>query len=237
MNYVLADIHGQQDRFNKMLDLINLQPTDTLYILGDVIDRHPDGIQILKQIIHMPNVKMSLGNHEDMMSNALRFYLSTNPRLPISDIEDENLFDLFDHWFANGGRVTFESFMAQSPEEQEEILDYIDSLPLEFNLEVNGTKFILVHAAPVESFYPMFKYDTPHDHALWYRDIKYLPRRVEETVVFGHTRTKNFQDNIPQCIWHHNNLIGIDCGCASKDKDDSQLACLRLDDMQEFYVQ
>lgn len=38
-----------------------------LYVLGDVIDRFPDGIEILQELMAMPNVKMLLGNHEYMM--------------------------------------------------------------------------------------------------------------------------------------------------------------------------
>ena len=47
MIYVLSDIHGRLDRFEKMLRMIDLRDDDTLYILGDVIDRGKDGIRIL----------------------------------------------------------------------------------------------------------------------------------------------------------------------------------------------
>ena len=52
---------------------IRLRPEDTLYILGDTIDRGPDGIKILRQLMDMPNAKMILGNHEYMMLDALYF--------------------------------------------------------------------------------------------------------------------------------------------------------------------
>ena len=42
MTYVMSDIHGNMRRFNSVMEQFNLQPEDTLYILGDVIDRHPD---------------------------------------------------------------------------------------------------------------------------------------------------------------------------------------------------
>ena len=38
MIYVMSDIHGQKRRFDSVMKQINLQPDDTLYILGDVID-------------------------------------------------------------------------------------------------------------------------------------------------------------------------------------------------------
>ena len=65
--YVLSDIHGEKDRFEAMLETIGFSQEDTLYILGDVVDRGPDGISILRRIMNMPNVYMLLGNHEDMM--------------------------------------------------------------------------------------------------------------------------------------------------------------------------
>lgn len=64
MIYVMSDIHGHRRRFDSVMKQINLQPEDTLYILGDVIDRNPDGIRILQQLRAMPNVVMLLGNHE-----------------------------------------------------------------------------------------------------------------------------------------------------------------------------
>ena len=40
--YVCSDIHGRFDRYQKLLDQIQLTSDDRLFILGDVIDRNPD---------------------------------------------------------------------------------------------------------------------------------------------------------------------------------------------------
>ena len=40
MIYVMSDIHGHEGRFDSILKQIDLQPEDTLYVLGDVIDRN-----------------------------------------------------------------------------------------------------------------------------------------------------------------------------------------------------
>lgn len=40
---------------------------DTVYILDDVIDRGPDGIKLIQEIMDSPNMVMILGNHEHMM--------------------------------------------------------------------------------------------------------------------------------------------------------------------------
>ena len=65
--YVMSDIHGERELFHKMLQRIAFSEDDTLYILGDVIDRGTDGIALLKEIKETPNMVMLLGNHEHMM--------------------------------------------------------------------------------------------------------------------------------------------------------------------------
>ena len=46
------------------MSAIALRPDDALYVLGDVIDRGPDGCQILLDMLGRPNVLPILGNHE-----------------------------------------------------------------------------------------------------------------------------------------------------------------------------
>ena len=70
-HYVMGDIHGEADRFHAMLEKICFSEEDTLILLGDVIDRGPDGIALLLEIMEMPNVIMLLGNHEYMMLQYL----------------------------------------------------------------------------------------------------------------------------------------------------------------------
>ena len=104
MIYVMSDIHGNMRRFRSVMEQINLQPEDTLYVLGDVIDRFPYGIEILQELMAMPNVKMLLGNHEYMMLNAMDgHYVDTGLR--ISDLRDALLL-----WYDNDGWVTQQAF-------------------------------------------------------------------------------------------------------------------------------
>lgn len=51
MIYVMSDLHGDFNKFTSMLNLIKFKQEDTLYVLGDVIDRGYKGIEILQHII------------------------------------------------------------------------------------------------------------------------------------------------------------------------------------------
>ena len=62
MTYVLSDIHGNMENFKSILKQIDLQLDDTLYILGDVIDR-------IKKALGVPVIKFT-GSPERMIKKV-----------------------------------------------------------------------------------------------------------------------------------------------------------------------
>ena len=225
MIYVLSDVHGNERRFNSIMAQINLRPEDTLYVLGDVVDRYPGGIRILRRIMAMPNAKMLLGNHEYMMLRALG--------CPYDDYADDGR--AMAHWYRNGGQVTHRHLKFLRKSLREEILKYLRSLPLSLDIQVNGTNYRLVHGAPVEDYDFDPKYANPTHFAVW--------KRLELTdeccgdyqLIFGHTPTRYYQDNVPMEICRSGNRIGIDCGSGYPENGPGRLCCLRLDDGKVFY--
>lgn len=230
MHYVISDIHGNERRFDSILEQIDLKREDTLYVLGDVIDRHPHGIRILKRLMAMSNVQMILGNHEYMMLRAL------------GDPADSNRDDgrAQDHWYHNGGSVTHSAWQCLRERECWKILDYLHELPLNIDVEVGGKKYKLVHGAPVEGWKTNRdpKYRTVTHYAVWRRLEAEEPLPCGETVIFGHTPTRHYQDGMPMRIWYGPGRIGIDCGGGwPEDGSGGRLACLRLEDGAEFYAE
>ena len=73
--YVTSDIHGQYDMFMELIDKIDLKQTDTLYVLGDILDRGPHPIKVLKKLMEMPNAICIVGNHELMALECLEFLM------------------------------------------------------------------------------------------------------------------------------------------------------------------
>ena len=220
MTYVLSDIHGEIDRWNKILNLIQFSENDTLIVIGDVIDRNPHGIEILQDIMRRPNIKFIIGNHEQMMLDS---FWSGN------DYDARRL------WTYNGGGVTYRTMVYKMPtEERLQILRFIQESPDFIEIEVNGQQYHIVHGMP------------SHDRTtrLWDRPEPPpkeppLPGKI---CIVGHTSTywlnmyrEHYRENTPLEIFHAPGLICIDCGCGSGYAL-RRLACLRLDDMKEFYV-
>ena len=225
MVYVMSDIHGNLERFNSVMSQINLQPEDTLYVLGDVADRFPDGIEILLKLMSMPNVKMLLGNHDYMLSKSVKLGVKSG---------------IFDIWEYNGGNCTYKAFMKLPEEDRKRIIEYIDGLPLNIDIEVSGKKYKLVHGSPLDWFgktRESLMYRDAEEYAIWGRIRRHDGEGSDYTVIFGHTPTINYQYSPLMSIWYGKNLIGIDCGSGFADSVACKyrLACLRLDDMKEFY--
>lgn len=229
MTYVLSDIHGNLQRFDSILKQIHLQPDDTLYVLGDAIDRYPDGIRIFGRIMKMPNVKMILGNHEYMMLNAIGHCKDTAEEEFYTDWHTRSL------WYRNGGELTHWQLKHMRKDFRMKLFDYLYQLPVNLETEVNGIKYKLVHASPVENYdidLHSEKYKDEKMFAVWSRWTQSHPVPDGYRMIFGHTPTIYFQDEEPLCIWKSEHAIGIDCGCGFEP---GRLACLRLEDMKEFY--
>lgn len=65
MTYIISDIHGNYDKFHKLLYKIKFSDADTLYINGDIIDRGPNPIKLLLEVMQSQNMIFILGNHEE----------------------------------------------------------------------------------------------------------------------------------------------------------------------------
>lgn len=235
MTYVMSDLHGNKEGFFSMLEAIPIKAEDSLYILGDVIDRNDGGIEILREIMKRKNTMMLLGNHELMLLEAL----SPDGK---DDIDDEALY----RWLLNGGDPTYAAMVEMTVEEQSEIIEYIKSLPVSYEISVCSQRFGLVHASPPELFLSdgSSRFSDATRYAVWYRmqgdDFARLPE--DRITIFGHTPTTLYQPcHTTLKIWRGQNAIGVDCGAGFTKYDEERTgyrgraACLRLEDMQELY--
>lgn len=64
--YVMSDIHGCYDEFIKLLKKINFShSTDKLYLVGDLINRGPKSLAVMKYLMaHESSILPVLGNHD-----------------------------------------------------------------------------------------------------------------------------------------------------------------------------
>lgn len=240
MNYIMSDLHGKYDKFIKMLELIQFNDNDTLYILGDVVDRGEYPIKLVQYIMKSKNIKMCLGNHEDMMINSYYEGITKNNLdYALGYIHGINLYikDFnITNWINNGGEITARQFIKLPLNEQKEIIDFFEKLPLFFEYK----NYIFSHAGMDLNYLKDKKdikwNDVKHfqtkDDFIWSRKNFFEFKGLsDKLIVFGHTPGLNRDFS----IWMdpmYKDKICVDCGAAYGGK----LGCFCLDNNKTYYV-
>ena len=95
--------------FMELLEAINFKETDTLYVLGDVLDRGPHPIKVLRKLMEMPNAICMVGNHELIALECLKFLMKEITDMSIEEL-DEEMLDNMVTWQYNGSKSTIDEF-------------------------------------------------------------------------------------------------------------------------------
>lgn len=128
--YVTSDAHGHVRALDEALSKISLASEDTLYVLGDMIDRGPDPVGVIKLVRSLPNARVLKGNHEQIMLDAI---IGQDP------LDAET-------WDINGGWTTRQQLNDMEFEAYEELVRWMATLPLYAVAETDERPYLLVHA-------------------------------------------------------------------------------------------
>lgn len=224
MRYVVSDIHGNYELLIKLLKKINFSKNDTLFVLGDVIDKGKDVDKLLNLLfVEMENNAIVFaGNHE-------YDFIKVMTNLIVKDASDDEFIE------------TAKKYLNISSISLEQI-DMIMNLPYYYEED----NFILVHSGipfdikgnPIPLEQAAIE-DLVYDRR--FQRENFLPSNCK-CVIFGHTPTMCHGKNGKIIKYQKSNTIGDNPKDYYKVHIDTGnyltgiLGCVRLDDMQEFYV-
>lgn len=198
MNRTIAigDIHGCIHTFKQLLlEEVKLQLTDTVYCLGDYIDRGDNSKQVIDFIMELRAAGYTIhtlrGNHEQLMMDSGKSQAD------------------FERWTMNGGHATLRSFGITSYHELEPVYkEFFNRTEFLFHTD----DYFFTHAGL------NFKHRDPFEdtHAmLWIRDFEVdLNVTGKRVLIHGHT-PKPLSFVLSQ---QGNPSINIDAGCVYRNK-------------------
>lgn len=222
-----SDVHGELDKFNNLLNVVNYNPTnDLLVVCGDSCDRGPKVVETLFKMRELKEQGAIIlkGNHDALAQETLEELLEGRfSRLRSIHIQCN-------------GENTYNEFKELDRNTLIDLYEFIADMPLAYAID----NYIFVHAG-VNASVPL-KQNSEED-LLWIREEFIYEKAYDgKIVIFGHTPTYYMQpvgarlDNtIEMKIWHdprYKDKIGIDCGAVFSGK----LACLELPTLKEYYV-
>jgi serine/threonine protein phosphatase 1 len=212
--YIIGDIHGCIHTLRYLLYLqLKVEKTDTLYFMGDYIDRGPNSKAVLDEFIMLRNngfeIHLLRGNHEQMMLDSL-----------LSEKQHT-------HWVKNGGIFTLQSFkVAHGKDIPDKYYKMLETMDYYYELE----EFFLVHGGM------NFQVEDPFCHKddmLWVRNDKIDKNKTKgKKIVVGHTPVSPAESYESL----KSDIIMIDTGCIYK-KIDTSLGYLTAfnPDTKRFY--
>lgn len=213
----ISDIHGCARTFkNLIFEVLAISTKDTLYLLGDYINKGPDSKGVFDIIWELEKSGFSVsclrGNHEQYLVNAL------------ADAGQESYF------LARGGIETLQSFGGSGIRElPEKYLNFIINLPFYIHLD----NYLLVHAGlNFESPDPYTDYDAMLNIRAMHVDTGLTGGR---DIIHGHVPTTITEINASLAWTNHH--ISIDGGCVYKHIPGlSHLIALDIDS-KKLYIQ
>ena len=230
MIYCVSDIHGMYGKYLQLLNKIGFSNDDTLYIIGDLVDRGPEPMALLHDVMSRKNVVALAGNHDLLAAMFLKKLIFGGRK---EDLDEKTIMDIF-LWRQDGGANTLADFRKLTVPERQEIVDWLRELELYREVEASGEAYVLVHAGlgqNADPARPLEDYDL--SACLFERPNLTKAVYPDKFIVSGHTPTRLISGNpTPDRIYRANRHIAIDCGCVFG----GYLGAICLDTGEEFYV-
>lgn len=228
--YCVSDIHGEYEAYLRLLEKLRFSDEDTLYVIGDLVDRGPRPMAVVQDVMKRHNVIALAGNH-DLVACIFLSRLIYGGRA--EDLDEKTMMDIL-RWQQDGGASTLSDFHRLSVPERQEAVDWLEDLDLYSELEAGGETFVLVHSGLGESAdaaRPLDDYEL--DDYLFARPRYDRIVFPDKYIVSGHTPTRLIPGNPhPDRIYRANRHIAIDCGCTFG----GYLGAICLETGEEFYV-
>ncbi len=231
MTYVVANLYGKHESFEKLLKKIHFKDTDVMYVLGNIVDFGGEPMELVNDLSTRYNVYSILGEHDYRAYLLLSEFdrMIKEGGAPSASFQSELI-----EWVQNGGAPTLEGFKSADADTKEGFLEYLSELPVFEEADIRGKQFVLtcrgindfdadtdVYDYELESFiYEESDFDV---NTTYYKD---------KTMVVGYLDYGNTPDGLSGKIIKKNNNIAVCCDMSETDA----IVCYCLETGDEYYV-
>lgn len=222
MTYVVANLHGDNAGFQKLLQTIKFKDRDVLYVLGDSVDIGEESMDLLTDMSMRVNVYPLAGEHD---LKALRMLSGFEKMLQNGSAPTPEFSAEMTTWAQDGGMVTLTGYRKLDSDMREGVLDYLSDFMLCDVVKAGGKTYMLAHAGlsnydadkAAEDYEPAEVFSTELPNADFFKT---------RTLIVGHAPTASGK------IERKGGVIYLDCGAMRGGR----IGCLCLETDEEYYV-
>jgi serine/threonine protein phosphatase 1 len=222
MTFVVANLHGDNAGFQKLLQTIKFKDSDLLYVLGDSVDFGEESMDLLTDMSMRVNVYPLAGEHD---LKALRMLTGFEKMLGDGSAPTPEFSAEMTAWAQDGGMATLTGYRALDSDMREGVLDYLSDFMLCDEVKAGGKTYFLAHAGLSnydadkfpEDYEPEEVFDTALPGADFFKT---------RTLIVGHAPTASGK------IERRDGVIYLDCGAMRGGR----IGCLCLETGEEYYV-
>ncbi len=230
MTYVAANLYGRMDKYEKLIKKINLKESDTLYILGNIVDHGDDSVALVNELSAQYNVFTVLGEHDYKAYLLLSEFdrIIREGGAPSASFSRDMI-----AWAQDGGQATLEAFKSADADSKEGFLDYLSDLPVfeEVTLK-NGKEFVLTCRGIADFDKKTDLYDYELDAFMnGYLDID-AEYYGDKTMVVGYLDYEHTPAGRAGKINAKGTNIALACDMSESD----EVVCICLETNDEYYV-
>lgn len=231
MIYVIGDLHGCKEKYDRMLEKLNPGDKDAVFVLGDVLDIGEEGIEILRDMMYRANVYPILGEREYYAKKLLGDISGYGSIEKAREALSEEKNQLLEKWLKLGGEKTITAFLELEEEEKEAILDYLEEFNPYEELVCAGKKFVLAHAG-ISGFEEEKSLEEYSEEDFVFAETDYNQIYFGKAyLITGHKPTVAIGKEYAGKVYAKKRHLAVDCGAAFGGR----LAAVCLDTLKVFY--
>ncbi len=231
MTYIIGDICGNKEKYEKMLEKLNPKDTDAVFVIGNVLCGE-NGIEILQDMMYRANIFPVLGKQEYYAKKLLPLIAENGSTEKAAENISAEEKALLAEWTKLKCEKTVSDFLSLDEEGREAILDYLSEFAPYEEIEEGGKTFVIASSG-IRNFdedKPLEDYD---EEDFIFAETDYMtPYFSDRYLVTGSKPTAMISREFTGKVYSKKRHLAIDCGALYG----GNLAAVCLNPLKVYYA-
>lgn len=230
MTYIIGDISGNKEKYEKMLEKLNPKETDAVFVIGNILCGE-SGIEILQDMMYRANIFPVLGKQEYYAKKLLPLIAEYGSIAKAEEnLSGENK-KLLTEWLNTKYGKTIDAFLALDEEGKEAILDYLSEFAPYEEIEEGGKTFVIASSG-IRNFDEDKPLEDYAEEDFIFAETDYMtPYFSDRYLVTGNKPTAMISREFTGKVYSKKRHLAIDCGALYG----GNLAAVCLNPLKVYY--